>query len=316
MPAARAALPSRKAPRAWRRRGLTSPLLALLYHRVTPDVAHDPLGLCVRQSHFEQQMRWLAETCRPVSEAEFLRGLRRPRWPALDRRPRVLVTFDDGYVDNLRHAAPVLHRLGVPAVVFVSTGYTGGDQPFWWDALAQIAFEQKKTGDDVRREFLRLHDELRGAPPAERDARLRELARQSNIPLALADQTRPMTWDELSQWRRMGLSVGGHTRRHPWLSALPDAELHEETLGCRADLRERLGLEAKMFAYPYGAAHSFDARCRDAVREAGFVCGMANIVGDARWARDQTAIPRLIVRDCSAEALERQLRPLTVGDAA
>ena len=41
----------------------------------------------------------------------------------------MLITFDDGYRDNLENAAPVLHRHGYPAVQFVPLGYVGDRAP-------------------------------------------------------------------------------------------------------------------------------------------------------------------------------------------
>ena len=55
-------------------------------------------------------------------------------------RPRraVVVTFDDGYRDNLEAALPLLAAADVPATVFCTVGYIGREQPFWWDHLAAI----------------------------------------------------------------------------------------------------------------------------------------------------------------------------------
>jgi peptidoglycan/xylan/chitin deacetylase (PgdA/CDA1 family) len=51
----------------------------------------------------------------------------------LERRPlppqAVLITFDDGYRDNLENAVPILQRYGYPAVLFVPIGYLGGGRP-------------------------------------------------------------------------------------------------------------------------------------------------------------------------------------------
>ena len=41
----------------------------------------------------------------------------------------VLITFDDGYRDNLENAAPVLKKYGYPAVQFVPIAYVGDSQP-------------------------------------------------------------------------------------------------------------------------------------------------------------------------------------------
>src|SRR5690606_11379545 len=81
---------------------------------------------------FETQMRYLNRHYRvmPLADLAGLLGTGRPL-----REPVAAVTFDDGYRDNYTSAFPVLRRLGVPATIFLATGYIGGDRVFWWDAV-------------------------------------------------------------------------------------------------------------------------------------------------------------------------------------
>jgi len=51
------------------------------------------------------------------------------------------ITFDDGYRDNHRTAAPILARRGLPACFFVTTGFIGSEQSPRWDASAGISSE-------------------------------------------------------------------------------------------------------------------------------------------------------------------------------
>jgi peptidoglycan/xylan/chitin deacetylase (PgdA/CDA1 family) len=83
----------------------------------------DPHNLFVPGQALEQQLRsLLRRRYRPLDEAAFLAGLERGNWPARS----FLVTIDDGYVSTLDVAAPVLARLGIPAVLFALPGMAGG----------------------------------------------------------------------------------------------------------------------------------------------------------------------------------------------
>jgi peptidoglycan/xylan/chitin deacetylase (PgdA/CDA1 family) len=115
----------------WRRRADRPHGLVLMYHRVA-DAAIDPWGLCVSPANFREQMRVLAEMAEPVPLDRLTETLRSGR----SAKPVVAVTFDDGYLDNLTAAKPVLDEFDIPATVFIATGLTGTTRPLWWDRLA------------------------------------------------------------------------------------------------------------------------------------------------------------------------------------
>ncbi len=92
-------------------------LRILMYHRVANLAGYDQLT--VSPARFERQMHYLAAHHRVVSLTEGLQLLR--AGPL--RRPLVAVTFDDGYLDNLIEAAPILALHGIPATIFVTTRF-------------------------------------------------------------------------------------------------------------------------------------------------------------------------------------------------
>ncbi len=104
---------------------LTTPRVAglriLTYHRVNPDHPRD--RLTVHPAAFAEQMELLAGSGRPVVSLTTAARMLGGSGPV--QGDPVALTFDDGYQDNLRHAAPVLERLGLPAAIFVVTGLAG-----------------------------------------------------------------------------------------------------------------------------------------------------------------------------------------------
>jgi peptidoglycan/xylan/chitin deacetylase (PgdA/CDA1 family) len=120
-------------------RGVVVPIL--MYHRVGTDATPMPAitrALTVSPSDFAAQMRWLhASGYHAITQGQLLGAL----LLGLPLPPRpVMITFDDGYRDVLWNAAPVLHRLHMPATAYVITGRIGGsDSSFLtWGELRQL----------------------------------------------------------------------------------------------------------------------------------------------------------------------------------
>ena len=113
--------------------------IILLYHRVA-ELSSDPQLLSVTPQHFAEHLEILRKYYRPIPLRETDKQLRRS----------VMVTFDDGYADNLWNAKPLLERYDVPATVFVTTGYVGRDQEFWWDELETFLLERKTLPETLQ----------------------------------------------------------------------------------------------------------------------------------------------------------------------
>jgi hypothetical protein len=100
-------------------------LTIFAYHRVLP--TPDPLrpGEVVAEV-FEAQMRFLSRNFSVLPLREAASKLKQARLPTR----ACCITFDDGYADNLTVAQPILEKYGVPATVFVATGFLDGRRMF------------------------------------------------------------------------------------------------------------------------------------------------------------------------------------------
>jgi peptidoglycan/xylan/chitin deacetylase (PgdA/CDA1 family) len=121
----------------WIRNRFTSRALILLYHRVVELPFGDPYLLCVAPEHFAEHLEILRSYWRPLRLQQLVQALRAGNLP----HRAVVVTFDDGYADNLHNAKPLLERYDIPATAFVTAGYIGGEREFWWDELERLLLQ-------------------------------------------------------------------------------------------------------------------------------------------------------------------------------
>ena len=131
-------------PRWFRSRG-RHVAAVLSYHRVC-DAELDPFLLAVTPERFAEHLEVISERWRPMSLREAVESLRAGKLPSR----AVVLTFDDGYADNLHGAKPLLERHGIPATVFVTTGYLGGEREFWWDELVRILLGSERLPGSLR----------------------------------------------------------------------------------------------------------------------------------------------------------------------
>jgi len=121
-------------------------LPVLLYHHVGPPRPGVVPGLTVSPERFERHVRWLARRgYTGICPADWVRWRREGK--GLPDKP-VLLTFDDGYVDLVEHALPVLRRYGFGAAVYVVTGQFGGTNA-WDEALGRSTL-RLMTADQIR----------------------------------------------------------------------------------------------------------------------------------------------------------------------
>lgn len=116
-----------------------------MYHRVF-DAPTDPWGMCVGTAHFSEHMKYLSRNFSVLHLQDLVQRWAEGELPS----NAAVVTFDDGYVDNLANAKPVLERWKVPATVFVATEYTGHSREFWWDELDRIVLQPGTLPKELR----------------------------------------------------------------------------------------------------------------------------------------------------------------------
>jgi peptidoglycan/xylan/chitin deacetylase (PgdA/CDA1 family) len=237
--------------------------VVLLYHRVA-DV-HDIHDLTIAPSTFAEQMAWLSHNSRVMPLEQLLHG----SGDGLPERA-VAISFDDGYLDMLQRAAPVLEREGLAATVFATTRWLEEPGEYWWDVLERALLQHAtpsrltievggtplsfslETPDQRRIAHDTLHRYLVHASLETRDRMISEV--RSWASLDADPRCRPLVADELQRLASVpGIAIGAHSVNH---LALPDqsaAIQQREVRDSARDLERLLGTRVSTFAFPYGA---------------------------------------------------------------
>jgi peptidoglycan/xylan/chitin deacetylase (PgdA/CDA1 family) len=264
-------------------------LLVLNYHRIgnPEDDLFDPGVFSATADQFNDQISYLKRHLSPVTLEETLDfvGAASKQHARKVPRCRVLITFDDGYLDNYEIAYPILRSHGVQGVFFLATSVVGSCQVPWWDHIAYVVKTARTRrftlpypvdlAVDIDRsgltESLRTILELYKKPENTDSERfIRELAEKANGNELPSTLRRFLTWDEAREMIAGGMAIGSHTHSHHVLSQLaPDRQL-EELSGSRAILKEQLGVEPDVLAYPVGKKASFTAVTQQMARDAGY----------------------------------------------
>jgi peptidoglycan/xylan/chitin deacetylase (PgdA/CDA1 family) len=338
--------------RSWARRirdRIAPKALVLMYHRIAESDA-DPWGLCVSPRHFAEHLEVLSSHGRTLSLTELTRAVRSGRVP----RNAVAVTFDDGYIDNLEQAAPLLERYGVPATIFVATGYIGSSREYWWDDVERLLLqpgtlperldlslgESKKTWElgDARTltaEQLRCSRAWRipepyptprhaffhnvwgclyQSPHESRLTALRSLAAWAGTPEQARPDARPMTAAELAR-----LDAGSVVELGAHSVTHPSLPLCTPETQRQEIIRSRDRL-AEITGHRIGSfayPHGdFDTQTADLVREAGFLGACSTRRGLVTKRSDPFRLPRAGILDWDGETFARHLAELRRGRPA
>ena len=149
----------------------------------------------------------------------------------------VVITFDDGYVDNYTNAFPVLKKYHFPATIFLISDYVG-------------------TNPNL------------------------------------------LTWDQVKEMSRYGISFGSHTRHHAYVPSLSKEQMKDEIVESKRVIEKHLGKSIYCFAYPMGG---FNEQAKTIIALAGYKAALTTNRGYDRWDVDPYELNRIRVNNWDNE---------------
>ena len=244
----------------------------------------------------------------------------------------VAITFDDGLLDNLSNAAPLLERYRLPATFYVITGGLETGHPMWWDrAIAILACTQAHSvdprsiglpelphplplGRNVRADSCKviLNALWERNPGAIEQCleQMEEMLEPGPIPPAL--QARRMNTQQVQELARRGFQIGAHTTRHIDPKLLNREQLMADLGASRQQLQELTQQPVDSFAYPGGRSSVWMPNLLAAL---GFHHAVDTRRGLNQAPASRYAIARVGMPDTPVGDFKRAIRNLQIIDA-
>ncbi len=224
----------------------------------------------------------------------------------------VVLTFDDGYRNNLTEAFPILKAAGAPFTIYVATGLVDRTALPWWDIVGAAVAENTRItarfgerdldlpARSVREKQAALEAIIQALADCCEDEQRRIVARiaaSHGIDAAALGDELIMNWREVRQLAADPLAtIGAHTVGHYALARLDAARARREMSESRARLKEMAGVDARHFAFPYGSPRTADEREFALARELGFATAVTTRRGVLEGSGDRLhALPRISV---------------------
>lgn len=305
------------------RRRAANGLAVVTYHGVRP-AGYEPVdpaldGNLVTADVFRRQLRLLKADYTIISPSDLL------AWCAtkgeLPRRA-VLLTCDDGLLNNLTDMLPILQEEKLTCLFFV-TGVSSGENrgTLWYEELFVLFLRAPAGHFAISWEGVEISGDLGTREQrfgtwwnwVKRLSQVSAESREAVLDLARTHfgvndswKTAPMdgptarrfhllTGAELRRLRDAGMTIGAHTLTHPMLSQLPRELAWAEIAESRTRLEAVLGQQVWALAYPFGDPASATSREWQIAEQAGYQCAFMNVGGGLGAALPAFALPRVHV---------------------
>jgi peptidoglycan/xylan/chitin deacetylase (PgdA/CDA1 family) len=210
-------------------------------------------------------------------------------------------SIDDCYRDTFEVVVPIFLRHRLPVTLFVTTGIPDGTIPLWTAGLEQTLLDRKRvilkdkaieveTPESKRAAYQNISTAWDGVDAG---CHYREFCSLNGVDEQTMHWQHAISWEMLEALSRNPLvEIGAHSVSHARLASLSSSDALEELRGSRQRLSNRLGVETRNFAFPYGRAADCGPRDFELARQAGYSSAATTRKGLVRKNQNAFSLPR------------------------
>jgi O-antigen/teichoic acid export membrane protein/peptidoglycan/xylan/chitin deacetylase (PgdA/CDA1 family) len=294
-------------------------IIILMLHGVDNDSKNEnswaPLRTNISKAHLNKALNILAEKYNFVSMADAVSMLE----GKTEIKPySMVISFDDGYQNNITNALPVLKKYKIPAIFFLTTDNVETQAPYWFDRLdfalqsltpeflekldlpilSALDFSDRKSLQKSYKKFLSTYrtssendilflENIHSQIQQIEHLTGRTIPERNNKTENLVDI---MTWDAARKIEKYGITIGSHTVDHLKLDCLDENIIQNQLQKSKTDIEEKLNKPCDYLCYPYG---NFDNQVKDIARKCHYRAAVSTITGSNKCKDDLLALHRL-----------------------
>ncbi|WP_302661626.1 polysaccharide deacetylase family protein [Sulfitobacter sp. SK012] len=225
-------------------------------------------------------------------------------------RRTIAITFDDGYMNNITNALPILERYGFPATIFLVSELVGLKTALWPNRILAAIANSERSHIDFRGHTMkmgnvkeRIHASRKLQTLVKADsgddpqAAVEEIERACGTcinPKFSADHDFAVMDASTIRASVAGglIDFGAHSMTHPILSKVSDRRLKSEIQNSIKSVEELTGVPCRLFAYPNGGPDDFDDRAVGFLRETNVDYAVTTVQAQNKMASDSYRLSR------------------------
>lgn len=283
------------------------PVLVLMYHRINDEVGQKLAGLSVSIDNFEKQLLHFKKHFQILRLEDDLTSL---------KKTGIVITFDDGYADNIINALPLLEKYQIPATIFITTLNSNSKKEFWWDRLVfdysncDESFYLPNQNDKIAKsnssyQYITVY--VHEMQNEDKEEWFLEFEKINKIAFFPREEYRSLTNSELKLLSEHPLiTLGIHTHNHYSLGTLSFEEQKQEISFSIEKLEELTTKTIKYLALPHGSYNADTLKIAQELNLKGIL--LANDYYSSIKNKSSNKINRILMPNIEGKELVKRLK--------
>jgi len=205
----------------------------------------------------------------------------------------IVMTFDDGYLDNYEYALPIFDEMSIPFTVYVTNSFPDKTAFLWWYVLEDILWQNNRillsNGDNfycqTKKEkenlFLYLRKLILNLNQEDIINEFINLFSNYEISYKNYNNILCLSWEMIKDMSNSRYcTIAAHTMNHKTLNLLPYEQLDTEIIQSKNKIEEYIGKKVNHFAYPFGTFNEISNREIEFIKKCEFYTACYSFGGD------------------------------------